>query len=327
MQNQALLTTYSTLSVGFLKSYIVTMRPYLLFVSGITGMVGLSTVPEIDAVTVGIIFAASFLSYGFGQALTDCFQTDTDSISAPYRPLTQGTVSKKQVLLVSILGLILCTLAFAVYNALTLILGLCAVGGLATYTWFKRKWWAGPFYNAWIVVVVCSMAYAAGFGNSFLPNLPHEFIWISLAVFFGYANFVLTGYFKDTRADVATGYNTLPVVFGRKAAAWVSDGFAVLTIAFTALAIAAVGHGSISIVGGGLFFTAGTSAAVLAQVRLHNVTTDENAHRAITPVVHSYIFLLSSIVAAQKPSWIPFLSMFYLCFIAVLQCRPAQNQI
>ena len=35
-----------------------------------------------------------------------------------------------------------------------------------------------------------------------------------LAVFFGYANFVLAGYFKDVDADRATGYHTLPVVFG-----------------------------------------------------------------------------------------------------------------
>ena len=37
------------------------------------------------------------------------------------------------------------------------------------------------------------------------------------ATFFGYANFVLAGYFKDIEADRATGYRTFPVVFGRGA--------------------------------------------------------------------------------------------------------------
>ncbi|MBM3297987.1 MAG: penicillin-binding protein 2, partial [Candidatus Aminicenantes bacterium] len=50
-------------------------------------------------------FLPLFLSYGFGQALTDCFQTDTDSLSAPYRPLVRGTISRGQVLAVSLGGL------------------------------------------------------------------------------------------------------------------------------------------------------------------------------------------------------------------------------
>jgi len=83
----------TTGSVTFLKAMVITMRPYLLFLSGITGIAGVAAVPGAPTPTVLLVFVASFLSYGFGQALTDCFQTDTDALSAPYRPLVRGTVS------------------------------------------------------------------------------------------------------------------------------------------------------------------------------------------------------------------------------------------
>ncbi|MGB5289679.1 MAG: hypothetical protein WBN42_14415, partial [Ignavibacteriaceae bacterium] len=90
--NTLAIEQYPVLSLRFLKAYIITMRPYLMFVSGVTGIVGMSFAASRDPIKTSLIFIASFLSYGFGQALTDCFQIDTDSISSPYRPLTQGVV-------------------------------------------------------------------------------------------------------------------------------------------------------------------------------------------------------------------------------------------
>jgi 4-hydroxybenzoate polyprenyltransferase len=74
---------------GFWRLYWVTLRPYLFFVSGAAGAVGLA-LSDAAGVTFAAAFAAFFFSYGFGQAATDVFQIDTDSISSPYRPLTQG---------------------------------------------------------------------------------------------------------------------------------------------------------------------------------------------------------------------------------------------
>jgi geranylgeranylglycerol-phosphate geranylgeranyltransferase len=320
---------YKMLSTNFLKAYITTMRPYLLFVSGITGVVGMSFVPELTTVKAIFIFAASFLSYGFGQALTDCFQVDTDSLSSPYRPLTRGVVTKNQVLVVSLLGLTCCIAVFAAFNPVNLLLGGLAGLGLATYTPFKRRWWAGPFYNAWIVAVLCMIAFLCG-GQDLTSVFSLPFIWLVPVVFFGYANFVLTGYFKDISADRPTGYRTLPVVFGRRVSAWVSDVFALLAVAFTTIVIyqtKARSHLPISYGVGTGFGLLGALAAILGQVRLHLVRTDEEAHRAISPVVHSYILLLSSIAVFQKPEWAFLLAAFYAAFVLVVKARPARNQI
>lgn len=223
---------YRTLSIDFAKDYIITMRPYLLFVSGVTGICGMSFISELSVSKAILIFLASFLSYGFGQALTDCFQTDTDSISSPYRPLTQGRISKSQVLVVSIAGLIFCISIFTIYNPVNLWWGALSGFGLATYTYFKRRFWSGPFYNAWIVAVLFLMAYLCGSDIlTFTGN--HNFIYGLSAVFWGYANFVLVGYFKDVEADRATGYNTFLVVFGRRLSSIASNIFGLMTILTT----------------------------------------------------------------------------------------------
>ena len=320
---------YRLLSLNFLGAYVTTMRPYLLFVSGITGAVGMSFVADISAAKAFSIFIASFLSYGFGQALTDCFQVDTDSLSSPYRPLTKGLVSKTHILVVSILGLICCVSVFAAYNPFNLFVGLASGIGLATYTPFKRRWWAGPFYNAWIVVALCVMAAGTGEGK-FSGLQSFSFDLVLLTVFFGYANFVLAGYFKDIDADRQTAYYTLPVVFGRKISAIASDAFAGLTLASVGLYAAHVIDSKLdigSLAGAGLLIFAGAFALVAAQIQLHRVRTDEDAHPAIALVVHGYILTLAGMSCLQKPDWTPFIILFYSAFVLVLKSRPAQNQI
>lgn len=307
----------------FILAYVTTMRPYLMFVSGITGIAGLSHAQATSFVQELLIAAAAFLSYGFGQALTDCFQTDTDSLSSPYRPLTQGIITKMQVLCVSIPGLILCVSVFGTANPLNYMLGFLAGLGLATYTPFKRQWWGGPFYNAWIVATLCVMGMLTG-----PASLTPRVAWTLSAVFFGYANFVLSGYFKDIAADRATGYNTFPVVFGRSRAALVSDMFAVFACMS---ALAAMGSDllvtSASARYAVAFAIAGVVAAFVGQIRLHRVKTDSQAHRAIAPVVHSYILLLSAITITEKPSWIPGILLFYAAFVMVMNGRPEKSQI
>jgi len=329
MQNQYSVNTYKLLSPTFIKAYFITMRPYLLFISGITGVAGLSFVSNINLVDGIIIFSASFLSYGFGQALTDCFQIDTDSISSPYRPLTQGIVSRTEFLIISTLGLTYCVTAFSIFYAPSLILGITAGIGLATYTIFKKKWWAGPFYNSWIVALLFLMAFLSGSkGVSFV--FTSKFIYTMAAVFFAYANFVLVGYFKDIEADRATGYNTLPVVYGKKWASFVSDIFGISAVTFTVLAVLDSYTNILSLLPllpALVFLIIGAFNVLSTQLLLRDIKEDSEAHIAIVPSVKSYVLLLTAIIASQKPEWILHLFIFYLCFLIVLKFRPAKNQI
>ncbi|MDR3610106.1 MAG: UbiA family prenyltransferase [Ignavibacteriaceae bacterium] len=318
-------SNYPLLSFEFIRAYLITMRPYLLFVSGITGMTGIALSGNNDLIRIILIFIASFLSYGFGQALTDCFQMDTDSISSPYRPLTQGRINKVQVMSISAAGLIFCVSIFSYYNSYNLILGIISACGLVTYTFFKRKWWGGPFYNSWIVALLFLISYYSAAGRMVF-EYSLSFSLTIVTVFFGYANFVLSGYFKDISADAATGYITLPVKFGRKVSVVVSDAFAL---------IAAVSCGIIILsklspdnkMSGMFFYLFGITLSLVSQIKLHNIKTDEGAHTAISLTVHSYILLLSSVTVMNKPTWNIFLAVYYLLFNIIMRLRPTKYQI
>lgn len=317
------------LSRAFLADYVVTMRPYLLFVSGITGLVGLALGPSVrlaDTLTLAVVF---FLSYGFGQALTDCFQTDTDSLSSPYRPLVQGRLRRRDVLAVSLAGLLAGGVITMRHQPLNVPLALGIVAGLATYTWFKRRWWAGPFWNAWIVAALMVVAWLAAVGDAGArPAWSPALSGALLAVFFGYANFVLTGYYKDISADRATGYRTLPVVFGLGVAGRVSDAFAVLQAAGLLLATSALARTAapVALLAGGAFLAAGAGAMALGQRRLRQVT-EATAHAAIAPVVHGYILTLAGVAALARPAWAPALALFYAGYLVALRRRPMPEQI
>lgn len=165
------------------------------------------------------------------------------------------------------------------------------------------------------------------FLSSAKQKLSFEIVHGALAVFFGYSNFVLSGYFKDITADEATGYNTLPVKFGRKISAAVSSIFAFLMIIFSSIIIFQKFPALISGIPSLLFFLFGFTAALTAQYRLHKVHSDEDAYKAILPVVHSYILILSSIALSQKPGWLIPLLVFYFGFSLILKLRPSKQQI
>lgn len=320
-----------TASLEFLRHYVVTMRPYLLFVSGATGLAGLALTPIKLSPIFFAIFAIFFFSYGFGQALTDCFQTDTDSISSPYRPLTRGKIKKSQVLMVSLTGLLIGGLVLVAANKTNILLVSLSILGLSTYIFFKRRWWGGPFYNAWIVAALCLMAYLSGNGIAHHePKLDIPLISTLAATFWGYANFVLAGYFKDISADRATGYNTLPVMLGRMVSAIVSDVFAVLFLVSAGVAICSVPAGNrlspeklVWVIPA----AAGTIAALTAQIRLHRVSSDEMAFGAISPVVHAYILILSAIAAVSRPSFMILAALLYAGFLIAMKLRPQKEQI
>lgn len=309
----------------FWKAYFIHMRPYLLFVSGVAGLAGMAIFSDFqitDSKTI-LAFIPFFLGYGFGQALTDCFQVDTDSISAPYRPLSQGIVSPKSIGIVSILGLVLCAVILISFNSLNALFGVLTIIGLATYSFFKKRFWfAGPFYNAWIVALLPVMGFLAmtGLGWDDLQN--QDLINVILLSFFSYANFVLIGYLKDITADRETDYKTFPVVFGWNASVWIGDVFAILSIYFCSIIAFESAEGII-------FWAAGTLIAILGQLFAHFTKnkTESNAAFPIVGTVRSLILWHLAIVLGFHPELLFYAIGFYVLFEIVLFTRPVRAQI
>lgn len=313
---------YSCVSYHYWRAYWITLRPYLMFLSGVSGLVGLAQAPGL--VPGGIfwtMFVIFFLSYGLGQALTDVFQTDTDAISSPYRPLTQGLITKKQVFLTSLLGLLLCGLVFFIKNPLTLAFSLLGVVGLATYTLFKRYWWGGPLWNAWIVALLPLIGFMCGENHGLVIS---SVLFASmLSVFFSYAIFVLLGYFKDISADRITGYRTFPVVFGWKPAIILSFCFLFGAIVSSAYVISHVSVNRISMV----FWLSSIGCLVWSHGKMWQTKDESKAYLAIGWVVRGYVMMHLGEVIAFTPELTWFAFGYYGIFEWVLAYRPERTQI
>jgi 4-hydroxybenzoate polyprenyltransferase len=327
-------------TASFARSYLVTMRPYLLFVSGAAALAGLSFCADQSPRRTLAAFAALFLSYGLGQALTDCFQTDTDSLSAPYRPLVAGAVSRRQVLAVSMTGLVLVVAVLALLDPRILVPGAAAVAGLLTYTFFKRRWWGGPPWNSWIVALIPLMGRLtdsawspAAFAGA--PGTEGAALGLAvLAVFFGYANFVVMGYFKDISADRATGYRTLPVVFGWRAAAVCGDVLAVLAVAPAAAAVAMAAPGASSplapdgvSVPALVALAAAVAVYVVAQAAMHRTRDERATGTPIANGVRALVLLCLAVGLSNRPGWWGALAVFYAFFELALRLRPERGQV
>lgn len=315
-------------SVGFWKAYWTTMRPYLVFVSGSAGLVGLAFIRELGPFRKALAFFPLLLSYGLGQALTDCFQMDTDALSSPYRPLIRGIISRSQVLTVSLVGLAVGVLILAYLNPLLLALGGLAVLGLLTYTVLKKTWWGGPPWNSWIVALLVVMGrlverdFPAGriFHSGDSPAF-----WLAVAaVFFAYANFVVMGYFKDISADRQTGYRTFPVVFGWKAAAIYSDAAALAAALCVGGALYSTHRPQLT---GIVLFLLAAGINLSAQVRIHRTREEKQAFGPIADVVRAFILYCGAVILTLQPGWVYFFVVYYFLFEFTLLRRPEQSQV
>jgi 4-hydroxybenzoate polyprenyltransferase len=317
------------LSLAFWKAFWLTMRPYLIFVSGAAGLVGLSFLDSPKPARILLAFFPLLFSYGLGQALTDCFQTDTDALSSPYRPLVQGVITRKQVLSTSLAGLLLGIIILTSLNPFIPVLGTVAVLGLLGYTFFKKRWWGGPFWNSWIVALIPIIGIMTGehFYFSDLASLSKAdslaFFFAVLAILFGYGNFVVMGYLKDIFADRQTGYRTFPVVFGWKATAIYSDVLALAAGIFTGLAL----FGIRTFLPGLVFFFAAVTVNIYAQIDIHRIRDERKAHGPIANVVRAFVLYALAIVVALHIEWLPFVILFYLIFETALKYRPEKTQV
>ena len=316
---------YPVLSFAFWKAYLIQCRPYLFFVSGAAGLSGMALAWESETPVWRFwpAFIPFFLGYGLGQALTDTFQTDTDRISAPYRPLSQGILTIRAVRWVSLSGLFLCAASLVFLNGWNAVLTGLTILGLATYSFVKKNYWfGGPPHNAWVVALLPATGILAlsGRGLSVLNYLAT--LSLLLLTFISYANFVLMGYLKDITADRQTGYRTFPVLFGWNATVWVGD---LLAAASIGLAFGLTGHSTPGLV----FWALGSLLALAGQLHAHftPIKTERAARFPIEATVRSFILWQLAIVVSCVPAWLISLVLFYIAFEVFLYLRPERGQI
>lgn len=314
----------------FWRAFFVTMRPYLLFVSGASGLVGLALADSLGKPLLCAAAVPFFLSYGLGQAITDTFQTDTDALSSPYRPLVRGEITRTQVLSVSLLSLLLIAVLFALLNPWAMLPMALAVAGVTLYTPLKRRWWGGPPWNSWVVAMLPLVGVLLG-GGTPAQALAEREVWLAMgSVYFSYAVFVLLGYFKDVEADRATGYDTLVVHFGRMPAVWVSAVHFALALGCS-VALLRPGLQEIPsswrALAGGVLWLAGALALAVAHVRIAGTTRDKQAYPAIVLAVVGYVGLHLGEATLLRPTFAVAALLFFPSSLLALALRPEKTQV
>lgn len=311
-------------TIRFVMAYIVQMRPYLLFVSGMAGLVGISKAtyfnPSFDKVWMA--FIPLFLGYGFGQALTDCFQMDTDKISAPFRPLSKGLISVSSVLVTSLAGLMICGLLLLALHPYSFYLSVVVMLLVLSYSYLKRKSPVlGPVPNALAVSLLPLMGFYAGLGKDF--HYTGIIAWeLPVITFFSFANFVLMGNLKDISADEKTGYRTFPVVFGWNRT--VIAGGILVTIALVVFWLTA---------SRGLYqMLFGIAASIMLfggilNAFLQKNKTEKHSIFSILMLLRGYIVLHIALILGYREEWLPMTVLLYVLFEAALYLRPSKVQV
>ena len=308
-------------NAGFWRGYVITLRPYLMFVSGAAALVGLALadMPVWRLLLGGVVL---FVVYGLGQALTDVFQTDTDRLSAPERPLVRGDISREAVLATSLGGLGVCALVIAWLNPWTLMPSAVGIALLATYTPMKRRWWAGPPWNAAVVALLPLLGRLCA-GGTLVAVLTERPVRLAMGSAFGtYAVFVVLGCLKDLDADRATGYATIAVRFSRRAAVGAGALFAFFGLGCSWLLVAPGVPGASS-----LLWYMGAGALVAAHALLWSNTRDEEAWPGVVASVFGFVALHLGEVALFRPGWLPATVALLVAAVIALWLRPNRRQI
>lgn len=209
----------------FMAAYVVSMRLYYSFVTGIVGWIGVAYYKnihlgglELDAFKQASILVLLFLAWGINQIFNDFLGLEEDRINAPHRPMVTGELHPGAALGVS------AALVFATGVFVFLFLNPWALVPLAAgvvlnfvYEWAKgHGLWGNVIFGAMV-----STGTVFGFtasGPVTLSSLGGDFAALVGLVFLLSAVMTYFTYFKDLEGDQAAGKRTLVVQFGAERA-------------------------------------------------------------------------------------------------------------
>ena len=198
-------------------------------------------------------------------------------------------------------GLVLCGWTLALFNPWNLALAAAAVAGLSAYTPLKRRWWGGPPCNAAVMALLAPMGFLCGERSVARAFADPSLRSATASVFATYAVFVLLGYLKDVEADRATGYETVAVRFGRRAAVAASGMFCAAGLAASVSLLSRACVGEASRGPGLVLWLAGAVLLALAHVKAWAVRTDAEAFPAIAVSVRGFLALHFGEASAPRP--------------------------
>ncbi len=223
-----------------LKAFVEITRPHNCILAGIVGLLGsIVAVGHFpDAFRAFLAFLVVALGCAGGNTINDYFDYEIDRINRPERPLPRGAMNRKTALYYSLTLLFVGLILAYLINVWAFILAIIAYAAMVLYAW-KLKLLpfignlvvagltgATPLYGAIAVGKIGLAGYLAL--CAFLVNVAREVVKD----------------IEDVEGDITKGAKTLPIIWGKKKAAYVGAVFAFLTVAASFLPVkAGVGLG------------------------------------------------------------------------------------
>ncbi|WP_457741518.1 geranylgeranylglycerol-phosphate geranylgeranyltransferase [Thermococcus sp.] len=217
------------------RAFVEITRPHNCILAGIVGLLGsivaVGHFPEPEKAL--LIFLVVTLGCSAGNTINDYFDYEIDRINRPERPLPRGAMSRKvafwYAMVLFAIGLFL---AFLI-NLYAFLLALIAYVTMFLYAWKLKPLpfvgnlavagltGATPLYGAIAVGKIGLAGYLAL--CAFLVNVAREVVKD----------------IEDVEGDLAKGAKTLPIIVGKKKAAYIGTLFAFLTVIASFLPIKA----------------------------------------------------------------------------------------
>lgn len=217
----------------FTKFYIISMRPYYFFVTGIAGWVGVAyyesqNIAPLSLVKKALILTLLFLSWGVNQILNDFLGRKEDRINAPHRPMVSGDLPAKRSVLLSILIMIGASTITYFYLSPIAVFFIWA-GALFNFFYnFSKAWglWANIVFGLMIAISPLFGFYAC---HRYLPSFTSTelpYLVLMVAILNGMLTYYT--YFKDYTGDKAAGQKTLVVNLGLQVSRYLSLIFSIV---------------------------------------------------------------------------------------------------
>lgn len=221
-------------TIKFLKAYVKSMRLYYSFITGITGLIGLSyyqyklyisgnSISEDFFVSdtrqpslfqILIIMLIIFLSWGINQIYNDYLGIKEDRINAPERPMVTGELNPVKALILStvlMLGALIITWFCLGRDA---VIPLAVGVGLNIVYEYAKSYGVLANVVFGIMISMCAIYSFLASGASLSSALAPDFI--ILAFYLALLNGLMTfyTYFKDYEGDKQAGKKTVIVKMG-----------------------------------------------------------------------------------------------------------------
>lgn len=204
---------YSLVLRRVIFAYTKSMRPYLFFISGMAGWLGVVFSGTTSSITKIItVISVVFIGWGVNQVINDLLGLKADKINAPHRPLISGELSIKEAIAISLFFFILGGIITYFLNPQAIILFLLVFMLNIIYEYSKKVPFLGNIVFGFLLAP-CVYYGAMCINNKGLWDvlLDKRLGLIAIAVILVNITVAFFTYYKDYIGDKAGGRRTIIV--------------------------------------------------------------------------------------------------------------------